>query len=117
LGPDCNGFTFKFGACPSERGAAGTTPAEVKQSLIGAGLVWTSAIPICDMVSGLFGLFRAAGAAADAAPAAARVATPVAERATAVIGRLPDTSVAKDWAGHEVLDLPDWTLAKNDEWV
>ena len=23
LGPDCNGLTFKYGACPSERGAAG----------------------------------------------------------------------------------------------
>jgi RHS repeat-associated protein len=117
LGPDCNGVTFRLGACPSERGAAGTTPAEVKQSLIGAGLVVLSAVPISDLVGGLFGLFRGAGAVADAAPAAARAATPVAERATAVIGRLPDTSVARDWAGHEVLDLPDWTLAKNDEWV
>jgi hypothetical protein len=38
---------------------------------------------------------------------------------TAVIGRQVDTAVAKDWAGHEVLDLPsnEWTLAKNDQWV
>jgi hypothetical protein len=34
-----------------------------------------------------------------------------------VIGRQVDTAVAKDWAGHKVLDLPNWTLAKNDEWV
>lgn len=41
------------------------------------------------------------------------------ERVTAVIGRQADTAVAKDWAGHEVLDLPadKWTLAKNDQWV
>lgn len=37
----------------------------------------------------------------------------------AVIGRQGDTAVAKDWAGHEVLDLPanQWSLARNDEWV
>ena len=34
-----------------------------------------------------------------------------------VIGRLPDTNVAKDWDGHDVLDIPDWTLKKNMEWV
>jgi hypothetical protein len=37
----------------------------------------------------------------------------------AVIGRIADTDVAKEWPGHEVLDLPqdEWTVAKNDEWV
>ncbi|HXC76894.1 MAG TPA: hypothetical protein VNU19_07575, partial [Candidatus Acidoferrum sp.] len=42
-----------------------------------------------------------------------------AERTTAVIGRQADTAVAKDWAGHEVLDLPanEWSIAKNDQWV
>lgn len=35
----------------------------------------------------------------------------------AVIGRQWDTAVAKDWAGHEVLDIADWTIAKNDAWV
>ena len=34
-----------------------------------------------------------------------------------VIGRLPDTAVAKDWAGHNVLDIPDWSIPKNDAWV
>jgi RHS repeat-associated protein len=34
-----------------------------------------------------------------------------------VIGRLEDTSVAKDWTGHEVLNDPNWTLAKNDAWI
>lgn len=34
-----------------------------------------------------------------------------------VIGRLHDTSVAKDWKGHDVLDIPDWTLKKNIEWT
>jgi RHS repeat-associated protein len=35
----------------------------------------------------------------------------------AVIGRLPDTAVAKDWPGHDVMDLPRWNLAKNDAWM
>ena len=34
-----------------------------------------------------------------------------------MIGRQADTAVAKDWAGHKVLDIPDWTLAKNDAWI
>jgi hypothetical protein len=34
-----------------------------------------------------------------------------------VLGRQVDTAVAKDWAGHSVLDIPNWTLAKNDAWV
>jgi RHS repeat-associated protein len=34
-----------------------------------------------------------------------------------VIGRLEDTAVAKNWKGHDVLNDPNWTLAKNDEWV
>jgi hypothetical protein len=36
---------------------------------------------------------------------------------TAVIGRQWDTEVARDWPGHEVLNLPDWTIQKNDQWV
>jgi hypothetical protein len=48
------------------------------------------------------------GAAADAAG-----------NEIAVIGRQPDTAVAQDWAGHEVLNLPgnEWSIARNDEWV
>jgi RHS repeat-associated protein len=34
-----------------------------------------------------------------------------------VIGRQVDTTVAKDWAGHKILDIPNWTLKKNDAWV
>jgi len=34
-----------------------------------------------------------------------------------VLGRREDTLVAKDWSGHEVLDIPNWSLAKNDAWV
>ncbi|MGW4738778.1 DUF6531 domain-containing protein [Nocardia xishanensis] len=34
-----------------------------------------------------------------------------------VIGRLQDTSVAIDWPGHHVLDVDDWTLELNDQWV
>lgn len=34
-----------------------------------------------------------------------------------VIGRQVDTAVAKSWPGHKVLDISNWTLAKNDAWV
>jgi hypothetical protein len=34
-----------------------------------------------------------------------------------VLGRLPDTAVAKDWPGHAVLQLPKWDLEKNREWI
>jgi RHS repeat-associated protein len=36
-----------------------------------------------------------------------------------VIGRLPDTAVAKSWPGHDVLDLPksQWSELKNDAWI
>jgi len=40
-----------------------------------------------------------------------------ATQAVRVLGRREDTLVAKGWAGHEVLDVPNWTLAKNDAWV
>ncbi len=35
----------------------------------------------------------------------------------AVVGRQWDTAVARDWPGHEVLDIPSWTLDANDAWV
>ena len=34
-----------------------------------------------------------------------------------VIGRQADTAIAKNWPGHSVLDIPDWTLSKNDAWI
>jgi RHS repeat-associated protein len=36
-----------------------------------------------------------------------------------VIGRQQDTAIAKDWSGHDVLDLPrgEWTLQKNNLWI
>ena len=33
------------------------------------------------------------------------------------MGRQVDTVVAKDWPGHRVLDIPDWTLKKNDKFI
>jgi hypothetical protein len=41
---------FKYGACPSERGAAGTTAQEVKQSALGALGVLLGALPIGDLL-------------------------------------------------------------------
>lgn len=56
--PGCNGFLFKLGACPSESGAAGTTPQEVKQSAIGAaGIVFGTVLGVLagSMILGLIG--------------------------------------------------------------
>jgi RHS repeat-associated protein len=65
--PGCNGILSKLGACPSERGAAGTTPQEVKQSAIGAAGILLSAIPIFDIVDAI-GAAEDAGAAASDLP-------------------------------------------------
>jgi uncharacterized protein RhaS with RHS repeats len=50
--------------------------------------------------------------AVDAARGAARASGDL-----VTIGRQVDTAVAKDWPGHRVLDIDDWTLGKNDAWV
>ena len=70
----CGQMTWKLGACSSERGAAGTTPQQVKQSLIGAAAVLTTAIPVGDVLDFLFGgsrVIAAAPAAEDTGTAAA----------------------------------------------
>jgi RHS repeat-associated protein len=70
LGPDCNGLTFKYGACPSERGAAGTTPQQVKASAIGAAIIIGGGIldPLLDAALGIGAAAEDSGAA-DAAAA------------------------------------------------
>ncbi len=75
LGPDCYPIVFKIGGCPSERGAAGTTPAQVKQSLIGFGLVLTTVVPIGDILGSLFGGARVAAGGARFAVDSGGVAT------------------------------------------
>lgn len=66
----CSGRLFQLGACPSEWGAAGITPQQVKQSMIGAAWVLASAVP----VGGIIDLIGAAGrTAAETAPAAEEV--------------------------------------------
>jgi RHS repeat-associated protein len=57
------------------------------------------------------------GTAAEEGAGLSATAGQDAEKSTAVIGRLPDTGAARDWPGHEVLNVQDWTLAKNDQWV
>ncbi|MFZ5722213.1 MAG: RHS repeat domain-containing protein [Pseudomonadota bacterium] len=54
---------------------------------------------------------------ARGADAAVEAAKNAGEGKIAVIGRLPDTEVAREWEGHEVLNIPDWNIQKNDEWV
>jgi hypothetical protein len=39
------------------------------------------------------------------------------EDGTPVLGRLPDTSVARDWPGHEVLNLEPWSFERNRQWI
>jgi hypothetical protein len=70
---DCNAAGFKYGACPSESGAAGTTPQEVKQSALGALGVVGGAIagPLLDP---LFDVLGGNAAAEDATGMAASVA-------------------------------------------
>jgi hypothetical protein len=56
---DCE-FVIRLGACPTEAGLAGTTPQQVKQSLIGAGTILAGALtgPLADA----FGLLGSAAA-------------------------------------------------------
>jgi RHS repeat-associated protein len=49
---DCNGIVARLGGCPSERGAAGTTPQEVKQSALGALGILLGVLPIGDLLDG-----------------------------------------------------------------
>lgn len=97
-------------------------------------LVGASILPfgdVFDAVAGLIGagaegadlagsaaLFSRAGAITNAEALAAEDGADAGDT-VAVIGRQADTAVAKDWAGHEVLDLPanEWSIAKNDQWV
>lgn len=34
-----------------------------------------------------------------------------------VLGRQVDTAVAKNWPGYKILDIPDWSIPKNDAWI
>lgn len=52
----------------------------------------------------------------DAAKAA-KMGTEFVDESIYVIGRRVDTAVAKDWPGHSLLDIANWTVAKNDAWV
>jgi hypothetical protein len=36
---------------------------------------------------------------------------------TTVLGHLEDTAVAKNWPNHNVLNISDWTLEKNMQWL
>ncbi|MBL0318677.1 MAG: hypothetical protein IPP74_05230 [Alphaproteobacteria bacterium] len=66
-----------------------------------------------------FGAVFLAPAFAPEKAVASAAATEMGELANniKVIGRLTDTEVAKDWVGHEVLDIPEWSIEKNMQWV
>lgn len=48
--PGCTPLVFKYGACPSERAAAGNTPQEVKQSFLGAVGALLGTVPLFDFL-------------------------------------------------------------------
>ena len=70
---DCVGRMIQLGACASESGLAGTTPAQVKQAGEGAIMVLGGAL--LDPALGLAGLLGDAGNAAEEAGAAGREIT------------------------------------------
>jgi RHS repeat-associated protein len=57
-GPDCSGMLAKFGACPSQSGAAGTCPEQIENSLIGA--VYVVGGTLLDPLLDIFGPSAAA---------------------------------------------------------
>jgi hypothetical protein len=56
-------------------------------------------------------------AAATNRIATARATAAGADDVVYVIGRSFDTAVARDWPGHKILDIPDWTPGKNRAWI
>ena len=110
----CGQMTWKLGACSSERGAAGTTPQQVKQSLIGAAAVLTTAIPVGDVLDFLFGGSRViatasptvegAGAAGRILPGATQVAD-MSDPAQIAGDEAPKTVV--EWAVRNESDIAD----------
>ena len=72
--------------------------------------------------AGIFAGGLSKTAAKGAIAGAGAVAEVVARRAAknadiVVLGRQVDTAVAKDWPGHKVLDVPDWSLKTNDDFI
>jgi RHS repeat-associated protein len=53
--PGCSQTLNHFGACPSEAGAAGTTPQETEQAVIGAAMILLSAVPVGDILDAFLG--------------------------------------------------------------
>jgi RHS repeat-associated protein len=66
----------------------------------------------------LYGMMNLATLGEGAAVAAALKSTVVGtEKTIYVIGRQADTAVAENWTGHSVLNIENWTLAKNDQFI
>jgi RHS repeat-associated protein len=51
-GPDCSGMLAKWGACPSESGAAGTCPEQIENSLFAAAVILGGSLvdPLLDLL-------------------------------------------------------------------
>ena len=73
-------------------------------------------LTICDVVRNCEVLALAAKPIARAAKGLKR-ANRAGQEQIKVIGRLDDTVVARDWPGHEVLNIPNWNLQKNMQWI
>jgi hypothetical protein len=109
---DCE-FTIRLGACPTEAGLAGTTPGQVKQSLIGAGTVLVGGFlgPLADVL-GLFGPATEAGATATAAEDAGSMfssgsAVSNADVVRSVVGLARTSATVSDIAARAGVDLGD----------
>ena len=61
--------------------------------------------------------FVPAGVVLEALAKASRLAKVTKSTDIKVLGRLEDTKVARDWDGYDVLNIKDWTIKKNDQWV
>jgi hypothetical protein len=77
---------------------------------------YTAGVYAGGAASGMLGGAAGGGAVAGFNSLAAETAA-AAENPIYVLGRQVDTAVAKNWPGHSILDIPDWTLAKNDAFV
>lgn len=67
--------------------------------------------------AGLSKLARNADKAAETASKIGKEIASASGKEVKVIGRLEDTAAAKGWKDHDVLDIPNWNMQKNMEWV
>lgn len=122
--PLTDGATVAVGGAAAEEAGIGAT-----EAVAGGAADEAAAGAAAEGAAAEGGAASAAASEAAATDSVAATDTPAAldqgeageiwhpEDGTPVIGRLPDTDVAKPWPGHSVLDLKDWSIEKNDRWI